>query len=275
MIRPITFVCALLAGASGLYLYTAKHRVQVLDHQIESTVRATQAARERTGVIKAEWTLLNDPERLGQLAAQFLPLKTVTPGQFTTVAELDNRLPPIPAPDAPSEQPSSDPQPEPVAEAPEPPSSHSPSPAQSATAPAAKPAPEPKNASEPKPASDKPQSAKVASAPPRPEHPPERKREPAKVASAPTETSPARVVTHSAIAQAPAPVAAPRPVPVAAYAPQASAGREASPRVVRNTPAEPTAPGTTSVLGMARRVLAPPVPVITAGGYNPGSVNGN
>jgi len=270
MIRPITFVCALLAGASGLYLYTAKHRVQVLDRQIESTVRATQAARERTGVIKAEWTLLNDPERLGQLAAQFLPLKTVTPGQFTTMAELDNRLPPIPAPDAPSEQPASDPQPEPVAEAPEPPSSASPAPAQTAAAaPAVKPASEKPQ----QPASEKPQPAKLAAAPARTEHAPERKREPAKVASVPADSPPARIVTHSAIAVAAAPVPAPRPVPVVSYAPQPPPGREAGTRVVRGSPAEPAAPVTTSVLGMARTALAPPVPV--GGAYNSGAVNGN
>ena len=72
MIRPFTCVCMLLAGASGLYLYQAKHRVQLLDRRIESTVRATQAAQERMGVLKAEWTLLNDPERLAQLASRFL-----------------------------------------------------------------------------------------------------------------------------------------------------------------------------------------------------------
>ncbi len=80
MIRPVTCVCVLLAGASGLYLYQSKHRVQLIDRQIEATVRATQAARERTGVLRAEWTLRNDPERLAQLAGRFLQLKTVHAG---------------------------------------------------------------------------------------------------------------------------------------------------------------------------------------------------
>ena len=35
MIRPITCVGRLLACGSGLYLYQAKHRVKVLDQQIE------------------------------------------------------------------------------------------------------------------------------------------------------------------------------------------------------------------------------------------------
>ncbi|HEX4172346.1 MAG TPA: hypothetical protein VHY82_07700, partial [Acetobacteraceae bacterium] len=102
MIRPFTFVCFLLACGSGLYLYQAKHRVQVLDHEIEKTVRATEELRERIRVLHAEWTLQNDPQRLQGLADRLLALKTVTPGQFTSLADLDSRLPPVPPPEAPS-----------------------------------------------------------------------------------------------------------------------------------------------------------------------------
>jgi hypothetical protein len=115
MIRPFTCVCFLLACGSGLYLYQSKHRVQLLDHEIEKTVRATDALREQIRVLHAEWTLLNDPQRLQALGDQFLSLKTVTPGQFTSMAELDNRLPAvrIPEPARPESQPP------PVAETPE------------------------------------------------------------------------------------------------------------------------------------------------------------
>ena len=71
-----------------MYLYQSKHRVQLLDRQIEDTVQATEKLREQTRVLHAEWTLLNDPQRLQALADQFLTLKTVTPGQFTSMAEL-------------------------------------------------------------------------------------------------------------------------------------------------------------------------------------------
>jgi hypothetical protein len=63
----------------------------------------TNAARDKIRLLDAEWTLLNDPERLRQLADQFLALKTVTPAQFTTMADLDRRLPPVRPPDAPVE----------------------------------------------------------------------------------------------------------------------------------------------------------------------------
>jgi hypothetical protein len=102
MIRPFTCVCLLLAGGSGLYLYQSKHRVQMIDHEIEAIMREAETARARTGVLKAEWTLMNDPERLGALAGKFLALKTTTPGQFTTMADLDARLPPVRPPDQPA-----------------------------------------------------------------------------------------------------------------------------------------------------------------------------
>src|SRR5271166_4956819 len=147
MIRPFTCVCVLLAAASGLYLYQAKHRVQLLDRQIQSVVAQTQAARARSGVLRAEWTLMNDPERLAHLADRFIQLKTVTPGQFTTMAELDNRLPAIRVPDAKAPDAAPDePQQEPIALAPETPQGPAASPPIPTATVAAKPAAEPKPA---------------------------------------------------------------------------------------------------------------------------------
>lgn len=95
MIRPITCVTFLLACGSGLYLYQAKHRVNVLDQQIEQIVHQTEATREQIRLLHAEWTLLNQPDRLQQLANEFLTLRPTNPNQFTSFVELDSRLPPI------------------------------------------------------------------------------------------------------------------------------------------------------------------------------------
>ncbi|MBO0712641.1 MAG: hypothetical protein J2P47_15325, partial [Acetobacteraceae bacterium] len=95
MIRPFTCICMLLAGASGLYLYQEKHSAQMLDREIAGIVHQTEATRARSSVLRAEWTLQNDPERLARLAERFLKLKTIAPGQFTTMAELDRRLPAV------------------------------------------------------------------------------------------------------------------------------------------------------------------------------------
>jgi hypothetical protein len=94
MIRPLTIATCLLACGSGLYLYQEKHEVQLLDRTIERTVHDTAALREQSRLLAAEWTMLNDPERLRQFSDTYLHLKTITPTQFTSLADLDGRLPP-------------------------------------------------------------------------------------------------------------------------------------------------------------------------------------
>ena len=94
MTRPLTCICVLLAGASGLYLYQSKHQAQMLDREIAHTMKATDVARDRIGVLRGEWAMLNEPERLAALSQAHLGLKTLNPSQFATAAELGARLPP-------------------------------------------------------------------------------------------------------------------------------------------------------------------------------------
>jgi len=135
VIRPVTCICFVLACGSGLYLYQAKHRVNLIDEQIEKTIRSTDVAREQIRLLHAEWTRLSQPDRLQKLADQFLNLKTTSPSQFTSMAELDNRLPPVPPP-----QPAPAPAAAPPAEVPVASASPTPMP----PPPAATPAPPPK-----------------------------------------------------------------------------------------------------------------------------------
>jgi len=101
MIRPFTLVCMLMAGGSGLYLYQSKHRAQMLDREIGKTIKQTEQTRERIGMLKAEWALLNEPERLAELSKAHLGLRTLQPTQFVAVADLAARLPAPIAPNAP------------------------------------------------------------------------------------------------------------------------------------------------------------------------------
>lgn len=222
MIRPVTCVCFLLACSSGLYVYQSKHRVQVLDREIEKTVRATDALREQTRVLHAEWTLLNDPQRLQVLADQFLKLKTVIPGQFTSRAELDSRLPAVSVPEP--VQPPSD---VPVAEAPAPAQPEEPQrPASVAVAPP-------------------PAPAKIVNAPPTP--PPQRVAE----HKPPAPPPPRPVLADSAPARPQSPVV--HPV-VAAELPHPT-----PPRIVATS--LPPGPIVGSALGMARGAPPPPRPM--------------
>src|SRR4051812_6200144 len=104
MIRPLTVVSFLMACGSGLYLYQSKHEVQLLDRSIEKTVRETGTLRDQSRLLSAEWSMLNDPERLRQFSDTYLNLKSISPVQFTSLADLDSRLPAprveVPAPPA-------------------------------------------------------------------------------------------------------------------------------------------------------------------------------
>ncbi len=103
MIRPITVLTFILACGSGMYLYQAKHRVHLLDQQIDQTVTQTEALRDQSRALHAEWMLLNDPDRLHRLAAQYLTnLQPVAPTQFTDLTDVDGRLPSPVAPTSPA-----------------------------------------------------------------------------------------------------------------------------------------------------------------------------
>ncbi|SHK08791.1 hypothetical protein SAMN02745194_04137 [Roseomonas rosea] len=93
MIRPLTFLSLVAAAGAGLHLYSVKHEVSQLEKTLRETVRQTEAARERTAVLRAEWALLNEPERLRAAAVRNLPLEVMQTSQFVRPAELDRRLP--------------------------------------------------------------------------------------------------------------------------------------------------------------------------------------
>lgn len=101
MIRPFTIVCMLMAVGSGLYLYQCKHQAQVLDREISRTLKQTEAARDRIGMLRAEWAQLNEPERVAELAREHSGLQTAKPTQFIAANDLASRLP---APVAPTRQ---------------------------------------------------------------------------------------------------------------------------------------------------------------------------
>jgi hypothetical protein len=261
MIRPLTLVCALLAAGSGLYLYQTKHQAQLLDRQIQRVREATEATLARAGVMRAEYALLKDPDRLEEFAAQYLPdLRPTQPAQWTSMSELDKRLPPV---GAPADQPSPlEAEPPPVART-EPPVH--PAPIIAAAAVAARPvavaaarvAPHPMVAARP--------AALVAPAPAQ-----------VAVAARPVPLATAAQVPHGQAAptlvatQVPAPRAAPPPgvfarqtAPIYAaaaaradpYAAAPSTAGVAISRIARGGTVDPSLPVVASALGMARTMM--------------------
>ena len=93
MIRPLTLVSLIAAAVAGLHLYQVKHSVSMLDRELREVNRQTEVVRERTQILRAEWALLNEPDRLRQVAQRHLALEPMAPAQFIREAELERRLP--------------------------------------------------------------------------------------------------------------------------------------------------------------------------------------
>lgn len=275
MIRPFTAICMSAAFASGLFLYQSKHQAQMLDRQIMGVLNQTEAARERIGVMKAEWALLNEPERLAELSHKHLGLRTLAPTQFVAVADLGSRLPPPAAPGAalPATDEAAAAPPVPVVPVPVAATSAAPAARLAARAPTAAPPPPP---------------VQVASAAARPHAPqPEHRAEPAaarttpavQMAALPAPAAPSMQAVHRPLAPVvsigAAPIQPRPPVPSStpsrgtAASPARDGDLRSAPAVVASSPPVPvyqpaaayqSAPLYQSALGGARPSLPPPVP---------------
>lgn len=97
-LRPATFLSFFLACGFALYLCQERYR------SLANALSEKNSTLEQIRILHAEWTLLNQPDRLQKLADEFLHLKPSAPNQFVSADDLDKRLPPIAKPpEAPQE----------------------------------------------------------------------------------------------------------------------------------------------------------------------------
>lgn len=75
----VIFSLAVLSGA--LLLYTSQN-VQQAEHQLRQIQSSIAQEEEAIRVLNAEWAYLNSPERLEELAAEYLRLAPAAPGQI-------------------------------------------------------------------------------------------------------------------------------------------------------------------------------------------------
>ncbi|GAA0599042.1 cell division protein FtsL [Caenispirillum bisanense] len=98
MIRAAAVVWSVLAIAVGVGLFMLKYEVQGLEDELSRLNREIRADRAAVHVLEAEWSYLNDPARLRELATRHLGLAPLAPDQVSTVAQLPLRPPPSEAP---------------------------------------------------------------------------------------------------------------------------------------------------------------------------------
>lgn len=91
MIRRATTLFLLIACVLTVVLYNMENQVEGFQTEIRNLNRQIVEDRKAIHVLKAEWSYLNDPERLKKLAEHHLDLKPVEPGQIGSLADLPEK----------------------------------------------------------------------------------------------------------------------------------------------------------------------------------------
>lgn len=94
-----TLLFLLLAGALSVALFSVKYQFQDLEQELVELNRSIIAERQSVHVLKAEWSHLNNPERLGLLAERLLGMKQVDAAAMIGFVDIDRLdLPPADTP---------------------------------------------------------------------------------------------------------------------------------------------------------------------------------
>jgi cell division protein FtsL len=72
-------------------IYQVKYEARTLDEQIVSLNKKIESERDGIAVLRAEWSLLNRPERIERLAAKYLKLAPAQPRQLVTLDTVSDR----------------------------------------------------------------------------------------------------------------------------------------------------------------------------------------
>lgn len=91
MMRISTLLWVALAGIVGFGLFQLKHRVQELEDDLFRLNRSVLAEEQAIHVLKAEWSYINQPQRLQELASRHLDLQPMKPTQLGSFADLPMR----------------------------------------------------------------------------------------------------------------------------------------------------------------------------------------
>ena len=82
MIRPTSLILMVLAATAGGALFQVAFEVSELDDELALLNRDIRTDRDAIHVLRAEWSFLNQPERLEELTRRHLDLLPVTGAQI-------------------------------------------------------------------------------------------------------------------------------------------------------------------------------------------------
>lgn len=97
MKRPATLILFSLAVTAGAVLFGVAFEVSTLEDQLTVLNKEIRKDRDAIHVLRAEWSYLNQPERLDGLSQRYLDLQPLEGDQFSEIAALPVRPAPDPA----------------------------------------------------------------------------------------------------------------------------------------------------------------------------------
>ncbi|ODR98100.1 hypothetical protein AUC68_11455 [Methyloceanibacter methanicus] len=85
-------ICLLLGLVALAYvIYQVKYEARSLDEKIVVLQQQIEEERDTLAVARAEWSLLNRPERIERLAKKYLELSPVQPQQIVILDEVTEK----------------------------------------------------------------------------------------------------------------------------------------------------------------------------------------
>lgn len=91
MNRAVTWIVLLTAIGAATGVFLLKNQVQSLEAALIAERSATRAEFKAIEVLEAEWSYLNNPDRLARLAAHHLQLAPLTPAQTLPIEAIPVR----------------------------------------------------------------------------------------------------------------------------------------------------------------------------------------
>jgi cell division protein FtsL len=91
MLRFVNICLVLGLVALAYVIYQVKYEARALDDEIASLNKEIDTERDSLAVLRAEWSLLNRPERIERLAEKYLKLAPVQPRQLVTLDTVTER----------------------------------------------------------------------------------------------------------------------------------------------------------------------------------------
>ena len=95
MTRMLTAFGLMLTAAASIGLYQVKYQVQDMERNLAAMKRQIVHDHAEMQVLDAEWSFLNQPERLQDLSRRYLALAPIRSSQMASIESLPPRAAPV------------------------------------------------------------------------------------------------------------------------------------------------------------------------------------